>query len=88
MNRPVIEVIVSPRGEITIDAVDFVGADCEAATRFLEEALGTVAAKRRKARLPQPPHHGAPPEPRRLRADRHTMPATPRKTGRTAAHRP
>jgi len=35
-----IEVTVSPRGDILIDAVGFKGADCEKATRFLEEALG------------------------------------------------
>lgn len=43
-----IEVTVSPIGEIQIDAVGFKGADCEQATRFLEEALGTVAQKQRK----------------------------------------
>ena len=44
----IIEVSVSPFGDIQIDAVGFRGADCEAATRFLEEALGTVAQKQRK----------------------------------------
>jgi len=43
-----IEVIVSPAGEIQIDAVGFKGADCEAATRFLEEALGVVGRKVKK----------------------------------------
>jgi hypothetical protein len=43
-----IEVTVSPRGDITIDAVGFKGADCEKATRFLEEALGVVATKQKK----------------------------------------
>jgi len=43
-----IEVTVSPRGEILIDAVGFKGADCEKATRFLEEALGVVGAKQKK----------------------------------------
>ena len=35
-----IEIIVTPTGELTIDAVGFKGADCEHATRFIEEALG------------------------------------------------
>ena len=43
-----IEVTVSPRGEILIDAMGFKGADCEKATRFLEEALGVVGAKQKK----------------------------------------
>ncbi len=43
-----IEVTVSPIGEITIDAVGFKGADCEKATRFLEEALGIVGQKQKK----------------------------------------
>ena len=47
MNRS-IEVIVSPAGEVTIDAVGFKGADCESATRFLEQALGVVRQKDRK----------------------------------------
>jgi hypothetical protein len=43
-----IEVTVSPIGDITIDAVGFKGADCEKATRFLEEALGIVGARQKK----------------------------------------
>jgi hypothetical protein len=43
-----IEVLVSPIGEIQIDAVGFKGADCEHATKFLEEALGTVQQKQKK----------------------------------------
>lgn len=31
-----------PNGEIKIEAAGFTGADCLEATRFLEEALGTV----------------------------------------------
>ncbi len=45
--KSTIEVIVSPNGEIQIEAVAFKGADCEKATRFLEEALG-VPTKRVK----------------------------------------
>ena len=46
--KPHIEIIVSPMGDISIDAVGFQGADCEKATRFIAEALGTVAARNRK----------------------------------------
>ena len=43
-----IEVTVSPIGDILIDAVGFKGADCEKATRFLEEALGAAGQKQKK----------------------------------------
>lgn len=47
MNRT-IEVIVFATGEITIDAVGFKGADCEQATKFLEEALGLINNRAKK----------------------------------------
>ena len=43
-----IEIIVSPQGDIVIDAVGFKGSDCEQATQFLEQALGMQAQKERK----------------------------------------
>ena len=43
-----IEIIVSPIGDISIDAVGFKGPDCEKATQFLEEALGVVGQKTKK----------------------------------------
>lgn len=43
-----IEVIIQPTGEVAIDAIGFTGADCEKATRYLEEALGVVGEKRKK----------------------------------------
>jgi hypothetical protein len=43
-----IEVTVSPSGEISIEAVAFKGADCEMATKYLEEALGAVVTRTRK----------------------------------------
>lgn len=46
MKTVVIE--VAPTGEISIDAVGFSGPSCEQATKFLEEALGTVAVKAKK----------------------------------------
>ena len=51
-----IEIIVAPTGEIRIDAVNFKGADCEAATRFLEEALGTAGDRQRKPEYHQRQH--------------------------------
>jgi len=46
--KSTIEVIVSPIGDIQIDAIGFQGADCEKATRFLEEALGVVGNRVKK----------------------------------------
>ncbi len=48
MNNRIIEIIVSPIGDITIDAIGFKGPDCEKATKFLEEALGVVGQKTKK----------------------------------------
>jgi hypothetical protein len=47
LNRT-IEIIIGTTGEIQIDAVGFKGADCEQATKFLEEALGVVGQKIKK----------------------------------------
>lgn len=46
--KPTIEIIVSPEGELSIEGVGFKGADCEKATRFLEEALGVISNRRHK----------------------------------------
>ena len=47
MNRS-IEIIIAPDGGLTIDAVGFKGADCDQATKFLEQALGVAREKQRK----------------------------------------
>ncbi len=52
MKNKSIEVVVSPTGDIAIDAVGFTGADCDQATRFLEEALGVT-----KSRVKKPEYH-------------------------------
>jgi hypothetical protein len=52
MNNRTIEIIVSPIGDIQIDAVGFKGPDCEKATKFLEQALGVV-----KQRTKKPEYH-------------------------------
>ncbi len=43
-----IEIIIAPDGALTIDAVGFKGADCDQATKFLEQALGVAKQKQRK----------------------------------------
>jgi Protein of unknown function (DUF2997) len=48
-----IEIIISPTGDIQIDAVGFKGPDCEQATQFLEEALGVIAQTVKKPEFNQ-----------------------------------
>jgi len=48
-----IEVTVSSTGDIIIEGVGFKGADCEHATRYLEEALGSVNQKVKKPEFHQ-----------------------------------
>jgi hypothetical protein len=45
----VIEVVVSPRGETTLQTKGYAGADCLQASKFLETALGVVAHEQRTA---------------------------------------
>lgn len=44
----VVEILISPLGQLTINAVGFSGTDCEKATAFLEQALGQLTSKQRK----------------------------------------
>jgi hypothetical protein len=37
-----IEIIVSPSGETTVQTKGYVGSDCRQASKFLEQALGMV----------------------------------------------
>ena len=46
MNR-VIEVIVSPKGETTVQTKGFAGSACLAASKFIEDALGVSSRERR-----------------------------------------
>jgi len=46
--KPKIEVIVSPQGEVKIDAIGYKGPACEKATRFLEGALGVITNRVKK----------------------------------------
>ena len=43
----VIEVTVSPRGEVTVQTRGYAGADCLQASKFLEQALGAATADRK-----------------------------------------
>jgi hypothetical protein len=42
----VIEVTVSPQGETTVQTKGFVGADCQQASKWLEQALGVATQDR------------------------------------------
>jgi hypothetical protein len=52
MNRA-IEVVITPAGEVKIDAVGFKGVECEKATAFLEAALGIERNRVRKPEFQQ-----------------------------------
>lgn len=47
-----IRVVINPKGEVTMEALGFVGDACEKATRELEEALGQV-----EKRVHKPEYH-------------------------------
>jgi hypothetical protein len=46
--RKTIEVTISATGEISIEALNFTGADCEKATKALENALGVSVKQTKK----------------------------------------
>ena len=43
-----VEILIDAKGQLTINATGFKGADCEQATAFLEQALGKVGQRQRK----------------------------------------
>ncbi len=43
----IIEIIVSPIGETTVQTKGYQGGDCQQASKFLEAALGKVAAEQK-----------------------------------------
>ena len=45
----VIEVIVSPQGETTVQTKGYAGSDCLSASKFIEQALGVVSSERKTA---------------------------------------
>jgi hypothetical protein len=49
----IIEVTVSPRGETTVQTKGYAGADCQNASKFLEQALGVTTAESKTAEFYQ-----------------------------------
>ena len=49
----VIEVIVSPKGEVAVQTKGYAGSACHEASKFLEQALGIVTADRNTAEFYQ-----------------------------------
>jgi hypothetical protein len=49
----IIEVIVSPQGEATLQTKGYVGSDCLEASKFLEQALGVVTNNQKTAEFYQ-----------------------------------
>jgi hypothetical protein len=43
----VIEVVVSPKGETTVQTKGYLGADCLQASKYVEQALGVTSADRK-----------------------------------------
>ena len=46
--RKSIEVTIKTDGKVEIEAIGFKGGACEKATQAIEQALGTVAARKKK----------------------------------------
>lgn len=53
-----IEILIDSQGGLAIEAVGFQGADCEQATRFLEQALGVNTRSVKKPEYHQAPRVG------------------------------
>ncbi len=51
----VIEVIVSPQGETTIQTKGYAGTECLQASKFLEQALGIVTRDHKTAEIWESP---------------------------------
>jgi len=49
----IIEVVVSPKGETTVQTKGYSGADCLQASRFLEQALGIASSDQHTAEFYQ-----------------------------------
>ena len=50
----IIEVVVSPTGETTVQTRGYAGADCLAASKFLEQALSVATADHKTTEFYQP----------------------------------
>ncbi len=53
MTQKIIEVVVSPTGETTVQTKGYAGADCLQASRFLEQALGIATSERKTSEFYQ-----------------------------------
>jgi hypothetical protein len=49
MTVRIIEVVVSPKGETTVQTKGYAGAECLQASKWLEQALGVAAADNKTA---------------------------------------
>jgi hypothetical protein len=49
MTPRIIEVVVSPKGETTLQTKGFAGGECRQASKFLEDALGLASHERKTA---------------------------------------
>jgi hypothetical protein len=54
MSQRLIEVTVSPQGETTVQTQGYAGAECLAASAFLEKALGVTTREVHTAEFYQP----------------------------------
>ena len=45
----IIEVVISPKGEVSLQTKGYAGSDCWQASKFLEAALGEVTTDRKTA---------------------------------------
>jgi hypothetical protein len=52
-SKPIIEVTVSPTGEVSVQTRGYSGSSCRQASVFLEKALGQVAKDRPTAEMHQ-----------------------------------
>lgn len=43
-----IEIEIAPNGDVKIESIGFKGKGCEAATKAIEDALGTTNSRRKK----------------------------------------
>jgi hypothetical protein len=50
----IIEVVVSPPGEATVQTKGYAGADCLRASAFLEQSLGLTSGEKKTAEFYQP----------------------------------
>ena len=50
----IIEIVVSPKGETTVQTKGYFGSDCLQASKFLEQALGTTVIDQKTSEFYQP----------------------------------